>query len=122
MKARHMGSFIGIDAFPRGWVAVYLHEDGRQEFDYAPTVDRLLAIPYSRAMIDVPIGLPTRGYRVCDLEAVSRVGSRSSLVRGGPCGRSNHIGMPMPIIGPTTTRDSRSSFGAFATIFNRSMS
>jgi predicted RNase H-like nuclease len=74
-----MGLFIGIDAFPRGWVAAYLHENGSQQFDYAPTIERLLVVPFSRAMIDVPIGLPTRGYRVCDIEAVSRVGSRVFL-------------------------------------------
>ncbi len=78
-RDRHMRSFIGIDAFPRGWVAAYLHEDGSQEFDYAPTVDRLLTVPYSRAMIDVPIGLPPRGYRACDIEAIGRVGSRVFL-------------------------------------------
>lgn len=74
-----MGSFIGIDAFPRGWVAAYLHGDGSQQFDYAPTVERLLDVPHSRAMIDIPIGLPARGYRACDIEAVSRVGSRVFL-------------------------------------------
>ena len=33
-------------------------ENGRQRFDYSGSVKRLLGLPYDRAMIDIPIGLP----------------------------------------------------------------
>ena len=72
-----MRTFIGIDGIPGAWVAVYLAEN-QQYFDYGH-LDRLLAIPYVRAMIDVPIGLPLRGYRTCDMEARERVKSRVFL-------------------------------------------
>jgi len=39
----------------------------------------LLADPYDRAMIDMPIGLPERGYRQCDIEARALVGPRVFL-------------------------------------------
>jgi len=63
-----MATFIGIDAFRGGWVAVYIG-GGRDRFDYAETADRLLDVRYERAMIDIPIGLPEHGYRDCDLAA-----------------------------------------------------
>src|SRR6516164_7522847 len=63
-----MTTFIGIDAFPAGWVAVYL-EKKTHRFHYAATTDHLLDVSYQRAMIDIPIGLPQRGYRDCDLAA-----------------------------------------------------
>lgn len=72
-----MSTFIGIDGISGGWVAVYL--TGRQKyFDYGQ-LSRLLAVPHERAMIDVPIGLPERGYRSCDEEARKFVGSRVFL-------------------------------------------
>jgi predicted RNase H-like nuclease len=69
-----MGTFIGIDGIRGGWVAVYADEKGAQRFVHSPRLDRLLAVSHSRAMIDVPIGLPERGYRQCDREARKLVG------------------------------------------------
>jgi predicted RNase H-like nuclease len=74
-----MTTFIGIDGIPGGWVAVYLRSDGGQRFAYAKSAARLLADPYDRAMIDMPIGLPQRGYRQCDIEALVLVGPRVFL-------------------------------------------
>jgi len=74
-----MTTFVGIDGIPGGWVAVYLRSDGRPRFAYAASAARLLTDPYERAMIDIPIGLPRRGYRQCDIEARARVGSRVFL-------------------------------------------
>ena len=71
-----MTAFIGVDGFPGGWVAVQIGHDGHEYFDYAPTIDRLLSTTHRRAMIDIPIGLPERGYRVCDEEAQRLIGSR----------------------------------------------
>jgi predicted RNase H-like nuclease len=75
----HMTSFVGIDGIPGGWVAVYLSDDGPQRFAYAKSVAQLLADPYDRAMIDMPIGLPEQGYRQCDIEARALVGPRVFL-------------------------------------------
>ena len=74
-----MTTFVGIDGIPGGWVAVYLSDDGPQRFAYAKSVARLLADPYDRAMIDMPIGLPEQGYRQCDIEARALVGPRVFL-------------------------------------------
>ena len=74
-----MKTFVGIDGIPEGWVAVYLGDDGRQRFAYASSAARLLCDPYERAMIDMPIGLPKRGYRQCDIEARALVGPRVFL-------------------------------------------
>jgi predicted RNase H-like nuclease len=74
-----MTTFVGIDGIPGGWVAVYLSGDGRQRFAYASSAARLLSGPYERAMIDMPIGLPKRGYRQCDIEARALVGPRVFL-------------------------------------------
>jgi predicted RNase H-like nuclease len=74
-----MTTFVGIDGIRGGWVAVYLNADGSQRFAYAASIARLLIDPYARAMVDMPIGLPERGYRKCDLEARALVGSRVFL-------------------------------------------
>jgi predicted RNase H-like nuclease len=73
-----MAMFVGIDGIRGGWVAVYL-DKGEQRFDHACRLESLLVSPYERAMIDVPIGLPLRGYRTCDWEARKLVGSRVFL-------------------------------------------
>jgi predicted RNase H-like nuclease len=73
-----MPTFIGLDGYPGGWVAVYLERE-RHLFDYAISVERLLDLPYLRAMIDIPIGLPTRGYRDCDRAAKEIIGSSAFL-------------------------------------------
>jgi predicted RNase H-like nuclease len=74
-----MGTFIGLDGIPGGWVAVYLDSDGSQRFARARSAAELLSGRYDRAMIDMPIGLPERGYRQCDIDARSLVGSRVFL-------------------------------------------
>jgi predicted RNase H-like nuclease len=70
-----MPTYIGIDGFRGGWVAVYVGQKGGQRFDYSNQLHQLLSVPHSRAMIDVPIGLPEQGYRQCDLAAKKLVGS-----------------------------------------------
>lgn len=74
-----MSTFIGLDGIPGGWVAVYLNSDGSQRFAHAKWASQLLSVPYNRAMIDMPIGLPDRGYRQCDLEGRALVGPRVFL-------------------------------------------
>src|SRR3569832_74562 len=74
-----MTVFIGIDGIPRGWVAVYLSDDGTHRFARADRLAKLLGVPYERAMIDIPIGLPECGYRRCDVEAHKLVRERLFL-------------------------------------------
>lgn len=74
-----MGTYIGIDGYRGGWVAAYIGETGGQRFDYSSDLQELISGPYVRAMIDLPVGLPDRGYRQCDLEARELVGSRVFL-------------------------------------------
>jgi predicted RNase H-like nuclease len=68
-----MATFIGVDGIPGGWVAVYL-TDADRWFDHSHSLDRLIAVPHERAIIDVPIGLPERGYRKCDQDARKMMG------------------------------------------------
>jgi predicted RNase H-like nuclease len=70
-----MPNYLGLDGFRFGWVAAWINGRGDHGFDYSPGVTRLLAMQHERAMIDMPIGLETRGYRVCDLRARELVGA-----------------------------------------------
>jgi len=79
LTERLVTTFVGLDGIPGGWVAVYLEGAGSQRFAHAGSIAQLLAAGFERAMIDMPIGLPERGYRQCDLEARKLVGSRVFL-------------------------------------------
>jgi predicted RNase H-like nuclease len=74
-----VAAFVGLDGIRDGWVAVYLGGGADQRFAYGGSVTDLLAAPFDRAMIDMPIGLPERGYRQCDVEARKLVGARVFL-------------------------------------------
>ncbi|MDA9477235.1 hypothetical protein XI03_22665 [Bradyrhizobium sp. CCBAU 65884] len=69
-----MNNYLGIDGFRFGWVAAWIGERGDHGFDYSPGLTRLLALPHVRAMIDMPIGLNSAGYRLCDLRARELIG------------------------------------------------
>ncbi|PIT05922.1 hypothetical protein TSA1_06265 [Bradyrhizobium nitroreducens] len=69
-----MPNYLGLDGFRFGWVAAWIDERGDHGFDYSPGLTRLLAMPHARAMIDMPIGLPTEGYRACDKLARKLIG------------------------------------------------
>jgi predicted RNase H-like nuclease len=61
-------TFIGLDGYRRGWVAVRI--DGRKRaMDFLDRVERILDIPFKRAAVDIPIGLPNDGNRGCDQAA-----------------------------------------------------
>src|SRR5215475_513895 len=74
-----VAAFVGLDGIRDGWVAVYLGGGADQRFAYGGSVTDLLAAPFDRAMIDMPIGLPERGYRQCDVDARKLVGARVFL-------------------------------------------
>ncbi len=78
-RAKRVGTYVGIDGFRKGWIAVYLDDHGDRNFDYSASLEHLLSLPYDRALIDLPIGLPDRGYRECDLQARRLVGPRVFL-------------------------------------------
>jgi predicted RNase H-like nuclease len=70
-----VANYLGLDGFRFGWVAAWIDEAGDHGFDYSPGLTRLLTMPHERAMIDMPIGLPTEGYRGCDLHARELIGA-----------------------------------------------
>jgi len=80
-KARTRGAlFVGLDGFRRGWVAVRLHGDGTREIAFLPELRAILAWRFTRAMIDMPIGLPESGDRGCDAAAQALLGAHRSRV------------------------------------------
>jgi predicted RNase H-like nuclease len=68
-------TYVGVDGFRWGWVAAWIDGGGNQGFDFSSSLNRLLGHPNDRCMIDVPIGLPSRGYRQCDTGARRLLGS-----------------------------------------------
>ena len=75
---------VGVDGCKRGWLAVVRATDGGQlAVTVHATALALLAAHADAAAIavDVPIGLPDRGYRAADLQARQRLGAgRASSV------------------------------------------
>ena len=61
---------VGVDGCRRGWVAVTLDGDDRQ---YA-LLKRIDEVAGDRVLIDIPIGLPEKGRRACDLAARKMLG------------------------------------------------
>lgn len=70
-----MPNYLGLDGFRFGWVAAWIDDRGQHGFDYSSGLTRLLAMPHVRAMIDMPIGLKSEGYRLCDQEARKMIGA-----------------------------------------------
>ena len=75
-------SVAGIDGCKAGWVMVRRNEDGRFG---APVVVAALddLPPADMIVIDIPIGLPESGRRVCDLSARALLGRRWMTVFTG---------------------------------------
>ncbi|MCK1392219.1 DUF429 domain-containing protein [Bradyrhizobium sp. 1] len=69
-----MPNYLGLDGFRFGWVAAWIDDRGDHGFDYSSGLERLLALSHARAMIDMPIGLKSSGYRCCDQQARKLVG------------------------------------------------
>jgi predicted RNase H-like nuclease len=75
LEGRRVVEYLGIDGFRGGWVAAWIDDRGDHGFDYASSLERLLSAGCERAMIDMPIGLTTKGHRTCDLRARELVGA-----------------------------------------------
>lgn len=73
---------VGADGYPRGWVAVILHDGVVADVRLSDTVERLCRdFPNAAAIgVDIPIGLPTSGSRAADLSARRFVGARRQSV------------------------------------------
>jgi predicted RNase H-like nuclease len=74
-----MAPYIGIDGIKDGWVGVWIDESRALGYKKSRWLDDLLVEPYTRAMIDIPIGLPEKGNRQCDRDAKKLVGPRVFL-------------------------------------------
>jgi predicted RNase H-like nuclease len=66
---------LGVDGVCGGWVAAWIDDAGNCGFESARELAPLLAAPHARAMIDMPIGLPASGRRVCDSNARRLIGA-----------------------------------------------
>lgn len=70
-KPKDLGSYIGVDGCPGGWVAmVWEPEADRVEPLFVRSIAALLhRFPGATIGIDMPIGLSTTGRRQCDFDA-----------------------------------------------------
>jgi predicted RNase H-like nuclease len=86
----HVMIAVGLDGYSRGWVAVRI--DGvRRELLLLGAISELLALPFDRAGVDMPIGLPESGVRDCDLAARAMLRPHASRVfTGARRGLWNH--------------------------------
>jgi predicted RNase H-like nuclease len=73
---------IGLDGFNKGWVAVTLDGD-RHAINFIDSISWLAAQRFTRAAIDIPIGLSDDGIRACDLEARALLRPHTSRVFTG---------------------------------------
>jgi predicted RNase H-like nuclease len=73
---------LGLDGYSRGWVAVQI-DGARRELRVLGCISELLTMSFDRAGIDMPIGLPERGLRDCDLEARRMLRPHASRVFTG---------------------------------------
>ncbi|WP_240535804.1 DUF429 domain-containing protein, partial [Bradyrhizobium sp. STM 3809] len=73
---------LGLDGFSRGWVAVAIEGD-RRSISFPADVSTALAAPFTRAAIDIPIGMTDDGARVCDALAREKLAPHRSRVFTG---------------------------------------
>ena len=73
---------IGLDGFRHGWVAVELSPHGRS-LSFVSHINEVLRRRFDRLAIDMPIGLPDRGNRACDLAARALLRPHASRVFTG---------------------------------------
>jgi predicted RNase H-like nuclease len=73
---------VGLDGYRQGWVAVRI-EGAAHELLFLKTAADLLTMAFDRAAIDMPIGLPDRGLRACDLAARAMLRPHASRVFTG---------------------------------------
>ncbi|MGC2780654.1 MAG: DUF429 domain-containing protein, partial [Bradyrhizobium sp.] len=74
--------FLGLDGFRRGWVAVAIDGDERT-ISFPADVSTALAGAFTRAAIDIPIGMTGDGDRACDQLARDKLAPHRSRVFTG---------------------------------------
>ncbi len=73
---------IGLDGFRKGWVAVTIDGD-RRSIAFPSDISWLATQRFDRAAIDIPIGMPDDGDRLCDRLARARLKPHGSRVFSG---------------------------------------
>jgi len=80
----------GIDGCRGGWIAVSIDAADRRDFAIFSAIAEVLVLGAATTMIDIPIGLPERGYRGCDREARRLLKGAASRV---------FLGLRRPLLG-----------------------
>lgn len=75
-------TFIGLDGFRRGWVAVTIAGDA-SSIAFPADIGWLAGQAFTRAAIDIPIGLADDGARACERLARARLRPHGSRVFSG---------------------------------------
>lgn len=73
---------IGLDGFRKGWVAVTVDGDHRN-IAFPSDISWLASQRFDRAAIDIPIGMPDDGDRLCDRQARAKLKPHGSRVFSG---------------------------------------
>ena len=79
-----MTSILGLDGCKGGWVGARLSSTGSVSWHFLPDLQAALALGAAVVAVDIPIGLPTAGPRLCDQLARARLGPRGSSVFPAP--------------------------------------
>lgn len=79
--------FIGVDSCKKGWFVVALNVSLNWEVGVFEDFSKVVAkySSFDNLLIDIPIGLPTQGTRLCDVEARKILGRRGTSVFTVPC-------------------------------------
>lgn len=72
-------NFLGIDGAKGGWVVATLNH-GQVALNLYRTISEVPLSPNCRALIDMPIGLPSHHRRQCDADARKLLGPRRSTI------------------------------------------
>lgn len=76
---------VGVDACPLGWFVTVLSEAGVETKPYEDFSTVHEEYQEGRVFVDIPIGLPTRRRRHCDIRARDILGCRGASVFFPPC-------------------------------------
>jgi predicted RNase H-like nuclease len=85
-------SAVGVDACPYGWFATVLTGGSVETELYGDFSGVHKDNQEAQVLVDIPIGLPTRSRRRCDIEACDLLGCRGKSVFFPPCESAAAIG------------------------------
>ncbi len=79
--------YVGVDACKKGWFVVAISQHHNWDVEMFPNIDELWKAfqKTSLILIDIPIGLPSSGKRLCDIVARKILNRRASSVFPVPC-------------------------------------